>query len=205
MDPITGLISAVAGGVSAVAGVWGLRVQLRRISVFRELRDDLERVRKWKSWKKAGKESQLLDIMERASIVIGPLQRRLVERFILLLLVIFSFCIGIMVDLPGELLGFRRLEPVDIILVVFQVVAGVVNRTPFLLDRDSKQFLEILVVINSRFYRVFVVPAMREFNREVLGIGWLQEERRREARDAERLKKFVHDEVVRALEERQTG
>lgn len=207
MDPVTlllGVVEAVTGSISALLAIWGVAIQLRHVNTAAVLRKQLSRIERWSRSESDDPTHQLLEALDRAAIIAGPLRQRLLARFVLSLLAIGGLLLATATDLPGQIGEIGALEPIDIMFIGLQILVALVNRTPYLLDADSREFLRNLEALQSKFFTLFVVPAMREFNRQLLGMSWLREALKLERREAERMRDVVREEVEIALTKRST-
>lgn len=162
------LINVLVGGVSAVAALAALWMPYRSVNTADALRTRLRTVGR-PGMKTFWDEDQVLvQYLEHAAVLAGPLKRRIIERFMTVLTGVATGSYFVYIDFPTAVTSqVENLEWWDVALLVGQVFGAVIGATAKLFSEDEKLFLLNASRLNTWFYRDVVEPALRRFNQEM--------------------------------------
>lgn len=157
--------NALVGGGSLLFAAAGLWFQTRRIDTVRALRDSLRAIdhsRLKPIWEE---DEVLVEYLNYAVLIAGPLKARMMTRFMGAAFIIILSYLNIPGDAPGAIVAsIPAFDWSDVVLFVAELAAGVLAPLTVGLDKEEKQFLSNAWALHKRFYTVFVLPAMQDFN-----------------------------------------
>src|SRR5690349_7229229 len=158
-------LNAFTGGASLLVAAVGLWYQVRKVNTVRALRDGLRAINHSRVKSILDEDEVLVEYLNYAILIAGPLKSRLTRRFLLAAFAIIACYIHIPADDPSAVVAtVPAFDWSDLILFGVQIAAGVLAPMTVGLSQDEKKFLENAAALNERFYEIFVIPAMREFN-----------------------------------------
>ena len=200
VEPIslTPLVSAILAAANLAVGAGGLYLRhWRKLSTFKDLAQRLRAIGPADDIVERDiEDSALLEWLDRAGVVIAPLKARLMARLLWITLSVIGGSIILPLNLPGELLPTSRaLEPVDLAIILGQVLASVANSTGILLRPVERDFLKHLSRFYSYFYDMHVLPRLRILNRQAVSMDPWGKVRVFDDREQREIERIVDDAV----------
>lgn len=165
------LVPVLSFASSTIIG--GLNLYLshfQRFNSFETLRNSLGKIKATSPKESTRSErEELVKWLTYGDLILGPLKHKLTWRFFSTIAAIAVGSIAMAVDLPGGDISkaFPAFEWIDIVIAMIQVGVAFVNRTDVFLRPEEKEFLGYVASLHHRFYELYVVPAMDEFNFEM--------------------------------------
>lgn len=172
-----GLIPVVLSAISVANGGFGTYLLLRKQNTWKDLSEKLGKIDRVEVQIKA--EEKLISWLSDADSIMSSMRPRIVNRFIMLLIISISVCGFSFFDLPDSIpfgLGKSivlentlpsngRIEFIDLMMLFINLLASLIYfQYKFLFGKIEREFLQNIGAIHKKFYEKFTIPAMKKIN-----------------------------------------